>query len=158
LLLGLGLVGVLEAYEFRGRVAGVRDGDTITVLYAGRPTVVRLHGIDAPETGQAFGTRAKQFAGSLAFGKTVIVYVKGQDRYGRTVGDVTLPDGRHLNQDLVRAGYAWWFRRYSTDLRLATLEAEARAGRRGLWADPDPVPPWEWRRSQQETWLRGRGR
>jgi endonuclease YncB( thermonuclease family) len=79
------------------------------------------------------------------------VHVRGLDRYGRTVGDVTLPDGRHLNAELVRAGYAWWFRRYSADPRFATLEAQARSARRGLWAGPDPVPPWDWRRSRAST-------
>jgi endonuclease YncB( thermonuclease family) len=139
-------------------VVGIKDGDTLRVLHDGRPQVIRLHGIDAPETGQAFGTRARQFAAGLAFGKTVSVSIRGLDRYGRTIGEVTLPDGRNLNEELVRAGYAWWFSRYSADYRLATLEAQARSGHRGLWADLDPVPPWEWRRSRQDTRLRGRGR
>jgi endonuclease YncB( thermonuclease family) len=85
------------------------------------------------------------------------VHVRDLDRYGRTVGDVTLPDGRNLSQEVVHAGYAWWFRQYSADYRLATLEARARSGHLGLWADPNPVPPWEWRRSQHETRLRRSG-
>jgi endonuclease YncB( thermonuclease family) len=156
-LLAFGLVSAVDAREFQGRVVGITDGDTITVLHDGRPQVIRLHGIDAPETGQAFGTRATQCAATLAFGKTVVVSVRGLDRYGRTLGDVTLPDGRRLNQELVRAGCAWWFRRYSVDSRLANLEARARAGHRGLWADRDPLPPWEWRRSQPDTRGFGRG-
>jgi endonuclease YncB( thermonuclease family) len=138
-------------------VVGITDGDTITVLQAGRPTVIRLHGIDAPEIGQAFGTRAKQCAAALAFRQTIIVSFRGRDRYGRAIGDVTLPDGRSLNQELVRAGCAWWFRRYSADSRLATLEAEARSGRRGLWADPHPLPPWEWRDSRKARGGSGMG-
>jgi endonuclease YncB( thermonuclease family) len=130
-------------------VVGITDGDTITVRCAGRPTAVRLHGVDAPERAQAFGTRAKQFVGAVAFGKTVTVSRRGVDRYGRTLADVTLPDGRDLGQELVRAGYGWWFRRYAADARLAALEAQARATRRGLWTDPDPVRPWEWRRRQK---------
>jgi endonuclease YncB( thermonuclease family) len=63
-----------------------------------------LHGIDAPEKRQAFGMRAKQCAAALAFGQTVVVSVRRLDRYGRTIGDVTLPDGRSLNQELVRGG------------------------------------------------------
>jgi endonuclease YncB( thermonuclease family) len=139
-------------------VVSITDGDTLTILHAGRPQVIRLHGIDAPEKGQAFGTRATQCAAALAFGQTVVVSVRGRDRYGRTVGDVTLPDGRNLNQGLVRAGCAWWFRRYSADSRLATLEVQARDDRRGLWADPNPMPPWDWRRSQPETGRRVRVR
>lgn len=79
----------------------------------------------------------------------VIVRVKARDRYGRLVADVILPDGRVLNHELVRAGFAWWFRRYSTDTTLRDLEAEARADKRGLWADPKPVPPWEWRAAKR---------
>jgi endonuclease YncB( thermonuclease family) len=137
---------VRAATEFRGRVVGVADGDTITVLHDGRAEKIRLYGIDAPEKGQAFGERAKQFTSGLAFGQTVAVRVRDHDRYRRTVGEVTLPDGRSLNEELVRAGFAWWYRRYSRDPRLAHLEQEARDAHRGLWADPHPVPPWDFRR------------
>jgi endonuclease YncB( thermonuclease family) len=94
----------------------------------------------------------------MAFGRTVIVLQRGLDRYGRTIAEVMLPDGRDLGRELVRAGYAWWFRRYSTDARIAALEARARAARRGLWADPDPMPPWEWRRRQKALDLKKRPR
>ncbi len=68
------------------------------------------------------------------------------DRYGRTIGEVSLPDGRVLNRELVKAGFAWWYRRYAPeDVRLEQLENEAREAGRGLWADAEPVPPWEWR-------------
>ena len=135
------------AETFTGQVIGVTDGDTISVLRAGRREVVRLHGIDAPERRQAYGERAKQHAAALAFGKVVAVEAAGRDRYGRLLAEVRLPDGRSLNQELVRAGFAWWFRRYSTDATLARLESEARGARRGLWSDPAPVPPWEHRRT-----------
>jgi micrococcal nuclease len=136
--------------EFRGKVVGVADGDTITVLRDREPVRVRLNGIDAPEAGQPFGNRAKQFASSLAFGNVVTVRVKDRDRFGRVVADVILPDGRNLNQELVRTGFAWWLRRYApNDSTLAELEAEARAAKRGLWADPKPVPPWEWRATKR---------
>jgi micrococcal nuclease len=134
------------ATEFHGRVVGIADGDTITVLHDGRAEKIRLYGIDAPEKGQAFGDRAKQFTSELAFGQTVSVRVRDHDRYRRTVGDVILPDGRSLNEELVRAGFAWWYRRYSRDRKLAHLEQEAREAHRGLWADPHPVPPWDFRR------------
>jgi len=131
--------------EFSGRVVGVTDGDTISVLRGGHPTTVRLVGIDAPEKGQAYGQRAKQFAATLAFGQTVTVRVSGHDRYMRLLAEVILPDGRSLNQEMVRAGYAWWFRKYSRDLTLAHLEAEAREAHRGLWADRAPEAPWTYR-------------
>jgi endonuclease YncB( thermonuclease family) len=150
LILGLGLVLVAasaQAAEFRGRVVGVTDGDTLTVLHDGRAEKIRLHGIDAPEHGQPFSQRAKEATVTLAMSQVVTVQIRTRDRYGRTVADVRLPGGRFLNEALVRAGYAWWFRRYSSDPRLAAAEAEARAARTGLWADPLPVPPWEWRRA-----------
>ncbi len=109
----------------------------------------RLHGIDCPEKRQAFGNRAKQFTSTLVFGTTVTVQFVDRDRYGRTVGEVLLPDGRSLNHELVRAGPAWMYRRYTNDQSLNDLEEEARVARRGLWADPHPIPPWEWRMVSQ---------
>jgi micrococcal nuclease len=126
----------------------VSDGDTIDVLREGRAVRVRLEGIDTPERGQPFGTRAKQFTSDLVFGKTVAVQVKGTDQYGRILGEVILPDGRSLNRELVRNGYAWWYRRYSDDPVLQQLEEEARRERRGLWRDQNPIPPWEFRRAR----------
>jgi len=125
-------------------------GDTITVLRERRPETIRLNGIDAPEKGQAFGERAKQFTAQLAFDQVVLVAVRDHDRYGRTVADVLLSDGRSLTHELVRNGYAWWFRRYSSDARLVALESEARAAGRGLWADAHPVAPWDWREAQRQ--------
>jgi micrococcal nuclease len=140
------LLGAAPVEVFRGLVVGVTDGDTITVLRDTHPSAVRLVGIDAPEKRQAYGQAAKQFAASLAFGQTVMVRVSGRDRDARLLGEVILPDGRSLNQELVRAGFAWWFRRYSRDLTLAHLEEEAREARLGLWADPSPEPPWSFRK------------
>jgi endonuclease YncB( thermonuclease family) len=138
------------AEAFQGKVIGVADGDTITVLNERRPETIRLNGIDAPEKGQAFGARAKQFTAHLAFGQLVQVIVRDQDRYGRTVADVRLPDGWRLNHEIVRGGYAWWFRRYSSDASLEAAESEARTARRGLWADARPIAPWEWRQAQRQ--------
>ena len=139
------LAGVAVADEFAGRVVGVTDGDTLTVLRAGHAATVRLQGVDAPEKRQAYGDRARRFVADLAFDQTVSVRTTGRDRNGRLLGEVVLPDGRSLNQELVRAGYAWWFRKYSRDVRLARLEDEARQDRRGLWADDAPQAPWEYR-------------
>jgi endonuclease YncB( thermonuclease family) len=113
------------------------------------PVKVRLHGIDAPETGQDFGSRAKQAASDLAFGKEVTVRPVERDRYGRTVAEVILPGGRSLGQEMVRRGMAWWHRAYApADAALERLEAEARAAKAGLWSQPHPVPPWDWRKGE----------
>src|SRR5262249_42158480 len=112
-----------------------------------RQVRVRLHGIDAPETGQDFGSRAKQAASELAFGKEVTVRPVETDRYGRTVAEVILPGGRSMNREMVKQGRAWWFQRSSPrDRELARLEADARQARIGLWSQPNPVPPWTWRK------------
>jgi endonuclease YncB( thermonuclease family) len=137
-----------RAQSFSGRVVGVADGDTINVLRDDRAVRVRLHGIDCPERSQAFGRQARQYTSKLVFGRTVTVHVRGTDRYGRFVADVLPPAGGSLNRELVRAGLAWHYVRYSTDTTLARLESEARASRRGLWADPCPVPPWEFRKER----------
>lgn len=147
LLLGLILVAAPCAADFAAEVVGVSDGDTITVLYQGRPEKIRLEGIDCPEKAQAFGQRAKRFTSVLAFGK--VVTVRGdekRDRYDRILGEVIVPDGRSLNHELLRAGFGWWYRKYSNDLQLEHIESEARRAKRGLWVDLDPIPPWEWRR------------
>jgi micrococcal nuclease len=133
------------ASSFQGRVVKVLDGDTIEVLRDGKAERVRLHGIDTPEAGQPFGTKAKQFVLELMAQETVTVKVMDTDRYGRTVGEVILPDGTSLNRELVRTGHAWWYRQYSKDTSLGDLESEARASMKGLWSDPNPTPPWEWR-------------
>jgi endonuclease YncB( thermonuclease family) len=128
-------------------VVRVRDGDSIVVLSGGVGIEVRLDGIDCPELGQAFGKRAKGYTSELAFGRAVRLAGKGRDDYGRELAEVFLPDGRSLNRELVAAGFAWWFRRHSTDRVLESLEREARTARRGLWADPNPVPPWDYRKA-----------
>lgn len=135
-----------------GKVVGISDGDTITVLIEGNRTMkVRLYGIDCPESRQAFGRRAKQFTSAYVFGKHVRVNIADTDRYGRTVGIVTTRDGGNLNRALLAAGLAWVYPKYCrrsfcNDWR--SVEASARAARKGLWADKSPVPPWQFRKSK----------
>ena len=135
--------------ETEGTVVRVRDGDSIVVRRGGVGVEVRLEGVDCPELAQAFGRKAKKFTSGLVSGKTVRLSGKGRDRYDRELAEVFLPDGRSLNQELVAAGYAWWFRKYSTDRTLEALERAALRARRGLWVDPDPVPPWDFRVNRQ---------
>jgi endonuclease YncB( thermonuclease family) len=137
------------AYPFKiaGEVVSVTDGDTIKVLQGKRQYKIRLNGIDAPEQKQAFGQKSKEYLASLVFRKKVEVIVRDTDRYGRFVGDV-LVDGKSVNAELVAVGLAWHYAAYSKDASLASLEKAARAGRLGLWADPSPIPPWEFRRKK----------
>lgn len=149
LALLLAFTGVPAAAEtLMGRVVSIQDGDTLTVLVAGRPVKVRLAGIDAPEREQPFGEKSRQSLSSLAFNRTVSVAVQKMDDYGRTIGVVTVA-GSNVEAEQVRRGLAWVYRQYSHDAQLLALEAEARAARRGLWADANPTPPWNWRHSGQ---------
>ncbi len=129
-----------------GRVVGISDGDTITISSGKRSVKIRLHGIDCPEMGQAFGRRAKIFIDSLCLGKEVRVVVRGADKYGRVLGEVVLAEGTNLNHCMVREGLAWWYKKYShDDTTLSRLQNQARTGRRGLWIQSNPVPPWVYR-------------
>ena len=132
----LALTSVLCADEFAARVVSITDGDTLVVLRDKQQVRVRLHGIDSPERAQPYGTRARQFTGELAHQRDVTVVVRDYDRYGRVVAEIILPDGRNLNYEIVRAGFAWGYRQYARgDGDLERLEREARDARRGLWAD-----------------------
>ncbi len=138
------------------RVVGVSDGDTITVLTKDKEQVrVRLAGIDAPESAQAFGERAKQKLSDLVFGKTVTVLFDKQDRYRRTVGKVLLGEG-DMNMQMLLAGLAWHYKEYANEQpendrdMYGMAEAEARESRLGLWTDANPIAPSVWRRSKRD--------
>jgi endonuclease YncB( thermonuclease family) len=140
-----------------GRVVGVSDGDTITVLAAGNQQLkVRLDGIDAPEARQPFGARSKQSLSSLVYGRTVTVMASKKDRYGRTVGNVAV-DGRDVGLAQIERGNAWFYRQYAGDLgrvragEYERAEKRARTDRRGLWSDGEPVEPWEWRADKRKA-------
>lgn len=145
---GCGPVRAQEA--FSGRVVGVLDGDSLVVLRDGRQVTVRLHGVDAPESGQAYGNVARRALANLAFGRTVEVEVRDVDRYKRLVSRVTA-EGADVGLEMVRAGFAWHYARYLRDEAYAAAEREARAARRGLWQDRSPVAPWEWRANSKHV-------
>ena len=138
--------GVAHAAEFSGKVVAVADGDTLTVLVDRRQVKVRLTDIDAPEKKQPFGARSKQSLADMCAGKAANVDDHGKDRYGRTLGHVTCA-GVDANAEQVRHGMAWVYERYAPKgSPLYGLQAQAQREHRGLWADPRPIAPWEWRR------------
>jgi len=175
-ILGLLITGTALADSFTGKVIGVSDGDTITVLVTNspnhfahnhsanlpssspslpsRPSVslspvkVRLAEIDTPERHQAFGTQAKKALSRKIFGKTVKVLYETRDRYGRIIGKIYLGD-RWVNKEMVEEGFAWHYKYYSKDKELAAAETTARAKKAGLWSHKDPTPPWEFRRTKR---------
>jgi endonuclease YncB( thermonuclease family) len=145
-LLGLG-AGPTETLHVR--VVGVHDGDTLTALTDDkRELKVRLHGIDAPELGQPFGQASKRALSDLVFGKTVTLHTTGTDRYKRTLARVTVDD-IEVDALMIVTGHAWHYSRYDHTATLEAAERNARAARRGLWADGDAVPPWEWRKGEK---------
>lgn len=143
------------AVELSGKVVDVLDGDTLTIESNAKKLLrVRLKEVDAPEAGQTFGKQARQFVESLALQKSVKVEYGTVDRYGRAIGKVILPDGRILNRELLRFGFAWHYRvHFPVDESLREREYQAWKQKSGLWVDPGAVPPWKFRRennSRQE--------
>jgi len=140
----------LPDFGLSGRVVRVADGDTLSILDRNnKQHKIRLHGIDTPEREQRYGKAAWDALEAMVDGKTVNVVVLGEDSYGRTDGTIYLGD-RNINLAMVAGGHAWWYRYYAPHNRvLASAEETARRERLGLWAQADPMPPWDWRRQQR---------
>ena len=150
------------ANTLHGRVVGVSDGDTITVLDASNQQhKIRLSGIDAPEKAQPFGHRSKENLSRHVFGRDVSVEWIKLDRYKRVIGkvmvadpscrEVACPKTFDACHAQITAGMAWWYTKYAKDQmredarRYELAEQNAQARRMGLWSDPQPIPPWDWR-------------
>jgi len=135
------------AWADEGLVVSVHDGDTLTVLVGKQQVKVRLAEIDAPELRQPFGQRSRQSLADLCFQQSAKVEQIARDRYGRSVGKVNCRE-TDAGAAQVATGMAWVFDRYSKpSSSLYPLQDAAKAAKRGLWADTDPVPPWEWRKA-----------
>ena len=155
--IGLALLAVTASADtITGRVVGVADGDTLTLLDATNTQhQIRLAGIDSPEKGQPFGQVCKKSLSDLAYDRVVAVESSKLDRYGRMIGKVLL-NGQDVNLEQVRRGCGWHYKKYqneqSLDDRLSYNAAEesARASKVGLWADNESVPPWEWRKARRK--------
>ena len=139
----------LSSTTFKAKVIGITDGDSIVVLTEDKQQIkVRLEGIDCPEMHQEFGFRAKQATVGICFGKEVLIEKIGMDRYGRTLAFVYVGD-TCVNKYLLEIGMAWHFKKYSSDPELAKLEIEAREKKIGLWSQPNPTAPWDFRHNKQ---------
>ena len=137
---------------WEARCVGVADGDTITVRAEGQTKArIRLYGIDAPEKGQDFGGRAKEHLSGLVYGETVDIEKMDTDRYGRTVAVVRV-GAVNANEEMLKAGMAWVFTprcRNKVCVGWKDLEIQARERRAGLWSQPEPVAPWDWRKQKK---------
>ncbi|MDK4689679.1 thermonuclease family protein [Kingella negevensis] len=133
------------------RVVGVSDGDTLTCVTAEQQRLkVRLNQIDAPEKGQDFGNAAKNKLSSLVYGKLVSLKTNGPDKYGRTIAEVFV-NGLNANQEMVKTGYAWAYREYVKDNTYITLESRAKSASIGLWSQPNPIYPSDFRRGKRAS-------
>lgn len=143
--------GAKPHYALTGKVVAIADGDTLTVLDDSKTQhKIRLAGIDAPEKAQAFGNKARAALGEKVFQQSVRVDVIDVDRYRREVGRIYLGE-RFINLEMVADGFAWRYVTYDKPGEFTTAEANAREHRRGLWADPHPMPPWEWRKAKRQA-------
>jgi micrococcal nuclease len=139
---------LLQANEFQAQVTTVEDGDTFEVVANDTKYIIRLQSIDCPEDGQAFSAKAKQYVDALCRNKTVTIRKSTVDSRGRIIAEVLLADGRSISKELLKAGYAWHFKRYSKDKELDALEQEARKLKKGLWIQENPIAPWDYKASK----------
>ena len=134
------------AQRFPVKVVGISDGDTFTVINRDKLQLkVRVYGIDAPEKSQAYGNASKKALSSLIFGKDIEIDVQTQERWGRFVAKVYTPEGEDVTLLMLQAGMAWHYVRYDNTAVYAKAQAEAKKARKGLWADDNPVAPWDFR-------------
>lgn len=139
-----------NAQTINGTVTRVADGDTVTLTsIAGERIKVRLNSIDAPEKKQAFSKASSRSLSKLCLDQSASVITTKLDRYGRSIGDLFC-NGVSANKHQLSNGYAWVFRKYSSDAGLLALESKAHSSYLGLWSAPAPVPPWEWRKAKRE--------
>ena len=132
-----------------GKVIGIKDGDTVVVIDLFKTqTTLRLAEVDCPEKKQPFGTRAKQFTSDAIYLKTVTYFITKKDRYGRSIAKVYYKN-KYLSAEIIKNGMGWQYKKYSTSQDLAQYEKQARFRKIGLWIDPNPISPSEWRKAKK---------
>lgn len=147
LLIGVMLASLsvsATADDWSGKVVGVHDGDTVTIMHAGKGIKIRLVEIDAPELNQSFGANSKQSLSDLCFSKEAKVNDQGTDKYGRTLGRINCA-GIDANLEQAKRGMAWFYVQYGKDPAIKSAEEKAKADETGLWSETDPMPPWDFR-------------
>ena len=132
-----------------GKIVKIIDGDTYDILLNGKLTRIRMYGVDAPEKGMDFYKVSKNYLGKLCQEKEIRVECVSKDKYGRLIARSFLPNGNELGKEMIKAGLAWHFKKYSGDVDLASSEETARSQRMGLWSMDYPIPPWEYRKEKK---------
>ncbi|WP_424195492.1 thermonuclease family protein [Ampullimonas aquatilis] len=128
-------------------IVSISDGDTISARCDDQTIKIRLSEIDAPEKGQPFGQKSKQNLSDICFQQQAEIKTLTMDRYGRTVARV-ICNGTDANAQQVQSGMAWAFTKYLKDPKIKEYELTAKNNNIGLWSDPSPTPPWEWRHNK----------
>ena len=128
------------------KVIAILDGDTYDILVDNQSVRIRIDGIDAPEKGMPYSKVSKNYLSKLCFGKYIKIKKTDEDGRGRWVCRGYTPEGLDISEEMIRAGLAWHYKKYSSDKKLAALEIEARSKKIGLWTEPNPIAPWEIRK------------
>lgn len=145
----LTLLSLALCYSQSGKVVKVKDGDTIVVLDSqNNQTTIRLAEVDCPEKSQAFGAKAKDFTIEQVATKNVTYQVETTDRYGRTIAKVYYDGGKYLSEEIIKMGFGWHYKQYSSSEKLVQLERNARKQKLGLWFDPSPIEPQLFRKQK----------
>ena len=140
------------AQKFSVKVVGISDGDTFTCINRDNLQLkIRIYGIDAPEKKQAFGNKSKEYLSSLIFGKWITVDIHSSDSYGRYIAYVYSPEGKDVSLLMLHEGMAWHFTKYDSNKVYSDAEGIARKAKRGLWSDPNPVAPWDFRAQNKRS-------
>jgi endonuclease YncB( thermonuclease family) len=140
----------IYAQSLTGKVIGIKDGDTVVVIdAANNQTTLRLAEVDCPEKAQAFGNKAKQFTSDQVYLKQIKYKVTTTDRYGRSIAKVYYDNNKYLSAEIIKNGFGWQYKQYSTSKLLANLEQEARLNKKGLWIEPNPIYPSNFRRNKK---------
>ena len=137
--------------DFAARVVTVHEGDRLTIRHDRRSETIYLKDIDCPELKQPYGKQAKHATAAFVGNRDIVVRALMRDKRGRTSAEVLLPDGQNVGRELVKEGLAWWQRSDSGDLSIGDLEELARAEHKGLWSEPNPVPPWKWKAAKKTS-------
>ena len=146
------LCAQVYAQSYTGKVVGVKDGDTVVVIdTANNQTTLRLAEVDCPEKAQAFGTKARQFTSDAVYLKEVKYIVTDTDRYGRSIAKIYYDENKYLSAEIIKNGFGWQYKQYSNSKLLAKLEKEARQNKKGLWLDPNPIYPSDFRKALDDS-------
>ncbi|MGV8118638.1 MAG: DUF1266 domain-containing protein [Candidatus Xenobiia bacterium LiM19] len=146
LLFTLIISSIAFASSFTGKCINIDDGNIIVVMKGNDAVRVRLAGIACPEAGQSFHDEAAQFISNLILGKDIFVDVKTVDYDKRLVSSVKI-DGKELSQELIKGGLAWYYDKISKNTELASAEQAARKQKLGIWSQPNPEAPWDYKRT-----------